>query len=890
MIGKTLSHYRVTAALGAGGMGEVYRATDTKLGRDVAIKVLPPDVTEDPERLGRFQREAHLLAALNHPNVAAIYGLEEVDGQPFLVLELVEGEDLAARLKRGAIPVDETLEIGRQIAEGLEAAHEEGIVHRDLKPANVKLTPDGRVKVLDFGLAKAWAGDAGSSGDVSQSPTLAHTGTRAGVILGTAAYMSPEQARGRAVDRRADVWSFGVLLWEMLTGRSLFAGDTMTDVIAAVMTKEPDLGALPAATPRAVRQLVGRCLRKDPRTRLPDIGAARLELAETIAGTTYGAGAHEPDGARLAMERGHGERWAWAAGFLVAAGFAAVVGFLHFTEAPEARSVGHFVLDTPEGVSLGVARGFVSLPAVSPDGRQVTFVGRPRGGPPQLWMRPLDVPEVRALPGTEDASRPFWSPDGGQIAFAAEGELKRLTLDGGRVERVCVLPEDAFQGGTWNEAGTIVFSSGYPTPNLFSVPAAGGEAQPLTTLDESRGELGHSSPRFLPDGRHVLFVVSSTQEEERGLHVTSVEEPDQRRRLLAEPRSAGYASGYLLFVRSRTLFAQPFDAGRLEGSGEAVRVAENVASWGVDSTLSVFGVSRDGVLAYLDSEDRPRVQLTWLDRTGQQLGTLGEPNRYFQISLSPDGRRVVSQVRDSRGSDLWVIDVSRGVARRVTNDPRGESDAVWSPDSQELLYAMHSDGGPDLFRTSLGGGASATPVLETPGEKWPEDWSRHGNTVLYASGGAFWALSLVDGGPPEVVLRTGARQDESHLSPDGRWLAYTSDLSGGWETYVEPFRRPGESVRVSVDGGGQPRWRADGKELFFVSRRNMLTAVEVQEGANGLEVGLPTELFEVPIVTRPQLDEYAVSADGQRFLVKAPIEGDPGERIHVVTNWTSLLE
>jgi serine/threonine-protein kinase len=385
LIGQTLLHYRITAALGAGGMGEVYRATDTKLGRAVAIKVLPPDVTEDPERLGRFQREAHLLAALNHPNVAAIYGLEEVDDQPFLVLELVEGEDLAARLKRGAIPVDETLEIARQIAEGLEAAHEEGIVHRDLKPANVKLTPDGRVKVLDFGLAKAWAGDlvTGSSGDVSQSPTLAHTGTRAGVILGTAAYMSPEQARGRAVDKRADVWSFGVLLWEMLTGRSLFAGDTVTDVIAAVMTHEPDLGALPAATPRAVRQLVARCLRRDPRTRLPDIGAARLELAETMAGTTYGAGVHEPDGADLATEGRHGERWAWAAAFLVAAGFAVVVAFLHFTEAPDARPVEHFVLDTPEGVSLGLSRGFITLPAVSPDGRHVTFVGRPRNGPPR---------------------------------------------------------------------------------------------------------------------------------------------------------------------------------------------------------------------------------------------------------------------------------------------------------------------------------------------------------------------------------------------------------------------------------------------------------------------------------------------------------------------------
>jgi len=583
------------------------------------------------------------------------------------------------------------------------------------------------------------------------------------------------------------------------------------------------------------------------------------------------------------------ERWVWGVVSLAAVGVAVVQASRHSTGSGEGPPVVHMVIEPPEGVTVGVARGFTSLPAVSPDGSQVAFVGRPRGGPLQLWMRPLDVPEIRPLPGTEGATFPFWSPDGGQIAFAAEGELKRLTLDGGRVERICAFPGSFFGGGTWNDAGTIVFASGFPTASLFSVPATGGAARPLTTLDESLGEQQHLTPSFLPDGRHLLLVVDGTQQEHAGLYVTSLEEPGMRLGPLAEATRAVYASGHLFFARARALFVQPFDARRLEVSGEAARVAENVATFWLD-VLGVFGVSPSGVLAYLSADDRPTVQLTWLDRGGQPVGTLGEPGRYFQIALSPDGRRVATEVLGSRGSDLWVIDVSRGVASRVTNDPRGESDAVWSPDSQELVFAMHTEGGPHLFRTGLGGETSAVPVLETPGDKWPEDWSPHGDTVLYISRGAFWALPLAAGAAPEVVLRTGAAQDEARLSPDGRWLAYTCDLSGGWEVYVAPFRRPGERVRISLDGGGQPRWRADGKELFFISRRNMLTAVDVQEGTDGLEVGRPVELFEVPLVLRPQLDEYAVSPDGQRFLVKVPTEYNSGGRLHVVTNWPALLD
>ena len=443
LVGRTLSHYRVTSAIGAGGMGEVYRATDTTLGRDVAIKVLPPEVAHDAERLGRFRREAHLLASLNHPNIAAIYGLEQADGTPFIALELVEGEDLKERLARGAVPVREAIEIAAQVAEALEEAHNKGIVHRDLKPANVKLTGDGRVKVLDFGLAKAWAGDSGdgraSSGPmVSASPTLAHTGTIAGVILGTAAYMSPEQARGKPVDRRADVWAFGVLLWELLTGRTLFSGDTVTDVIAAVVTREPDLVALPPDTPAAVRRLLSRCLRKDPRQRLPDIGAARLELQELIAGTTIEQEAPVPatggQAAHATVRARRWERWAWATIVLVAAGLAGALAFIHLREVKEFPPAARFIVDPPDGWSFGRDFGW---PVPSPDGRQIVFRALPAGredapGAAMLWVRPLESLTSRPLAGTEGATSdiPAWSPDGRSLAFFAGGELRRLGLGG----------------------------------------------------------------------------------------------------------------------------------------------------------------------------------------------------------------------------------------------------------------------------------------------------------------------------------------------------------------------------------------------------------------------------------------------------------------------------
>ena len=908
--GTRLGPYEILAPLGAGGMGEVYRATDTKLGRDVAIKVLPSEMAGDAERLARFQREAHLLASLNHPHIAAIHGLEEADGQRFLVLELVEGEDLKERLERGAIPVDEALEIAEQVAEALEEAHSKGIVHRDLKPANVKVTPDGKVKVLDFGLAKAWAGDAAegsaSSASMSRSPTLAHSGTQAGVILGTAAYMSPEQARGKPVDRRGDVWAFGVLLWEMLTGRALFAGDTVTDVIAAVVTKDPDLDALPAGTPRAVRWLLARCLRKDPRTRLPDIGAARLALQDVLAGTAPEAEAQTSEAGetgRAPRQRRVRERWAWAVA-LLAAGAAAVLALAHLTEVPEPKRAAYFAVDPPEGWAFMGS----SWPVPSPDGRHVVSGARPDGpggwDRRTLWLRLLGSLAAQPLAGTEGSNDAFWSPDSRSVGFfaLAEGELRKVSLADGVVQMICTTPAPLPGGADWNEEGTILFgafdapSAGAETGGLYSVAAAGGEARPVLMPDVAGGEVLLAHPRFLPDGRRFLFTAFGKGWDPLGSFVGSLDRPGERRLLVPGIAHLELAPGHVLFNRGGTLLAQPFDSERAALSGEVVTITSSLA---FDETLhgGYFGPAPGDTLAYLSGEGRRPQQLTWLNRKGERLGTVGEPGIYGQIALSPDERRVAVEVRDPKWEvDLWVLDVARGIPSRLTSEPGDEVDPVWSPDSQEVAYGSSGGAGEHLlFRKGLRG----QPASPVPGARGtddasrdrPEDWSSDGKVLLCKklNGTTVWALPLDGGGDPEPVLELGFRVDEPHISPDGRWLAYTAEESGAWEVYVQPFRREGERVRVSVDGGGQPQWRRDGRELFFVAPDGQLMAASVGEGPGGPEVGLPSALFST-FRPSPTTNHYGVSADGQRFLVMRPAGEASRLQMHVILNWTSLLE
>ena len=878
-------------------MGQVYRATDNRLGREVALKVLPPGLALVPERLARFEREARLLASLNHPNIAHLYGFESAlagDGTlvNVLAMELVEGEDLKARLRSGAIPVAEAAAIAVQVAAALEAAHDKGIVHRDIKPANVKLTPEGKVKVLDFGLAKASPGEEAavvSSTDSSESPTLVATATSAGMIVGTAAYMSPEQARGKEVDRRTDIWAFGVLLFEMLTGRRLFEGETMTDVLAAVVRQEIDWSTLPPDTPPHVRRLLRRCLDRDPRRRLRDIGEARVALG----GETFEAEAPPLEleavvgSERRARAR---ERRAWAA---LAAGLTALVGYLVFERGGSpgaAHTAVRFVLET----SPGLAFPDLDAPAISPDGRLVAFTGLEPDGSRRLWLRALDAPEARPLPGSEGAGNPFWSPDSAEVAFTAAGELRRLALASGSALRLCRLPRERFTGGTWNEAGTIVFSAGGPSATLYQVPAAGGDASPLTALDASRAEAGHWWPQFLPGGRSVLFQVGSAREASAGLHALTLDAPQERRRVLPERGRFVYAAGHLLSVQGGTLVARRFDARRLEPASAPVQLAAGVATWANDPRWGWFSAAADGRVAWLSERD-DTVRLEWIDRSGAPLGALGQPGRYSQIALSPDGRRVAVEVRDAEGRyDIWLIDVGRGVASRLTNDPADERDPVWSPDGREVVFASNRGGDQDLLRKSLQetepaaplpGGAGATQAVDEVAESWPAA----GNTLVFLTLGeprTAWALTMDQAPPAERVVQGRSGIDEPHVSPDGRWLAYVSTDSGRHEVYVEPFRRRGETVRVSSDGGGQPRWRRDGSELYYLSLDGRLVAASVREGAAGPQVGAPATLVPAErlraLVQGPDYDDYDAAADGRRFLVKRPVAPRQPQRIHVL--------
>ena len=877
--GTKLGSYEVTAPIGAGGMGEVYQARDTKLGRDVAIKVLPEAVAHDAERLSRFQREAKMLAALNHPNIATIHGLEQSGGTSYLVMELVPGETLQERVKReGRIPIEEALTIAKQIAEALQAAHEKGIIHRDLKPANVKVTPEGKVKVLDFGLAKAFEGDA-TSEDLSNSPTLSRAATMQGVILGTAAYMSPEQARGKTVDKRTDIWAFGAVLYELLTGKEAFTGEDVTEILASVVKSEPDWARLPKNTPSAISVLMHRCLRKDRRQRISDAADVRIEIEDTLSG----AAPAEP----LSGQRQRPVAWmALAALLLLSLG---AVSFVHFRETPRADSALNLSVPIPGNAPAGFL-------ALSPDGRRLVL-SFAKEGKSQLSIRPLDSPQLQLLPGTENARAPFWSPDGKSIGFFANGKLETIPATGGPPQVLCD-GTGIGGGGTWNSNGVILFGTAGIGASIQRVNSAGGACTAVTMAE---GDSRHAFPEFLPDGKHFVYLVRFGDEAKRGLYLAALDNPTPHR-LLADDSSAVFAPsttgknyGYLLFLRGSALMAQPFSAETLQLAGDVFPVATE-ASFSFNTGAIAVSATAGGILVYETNNDFDRSQLTWLDRSGKELGKVGTVQNEYHVALSPDGRTAATTRRGNLA--IWLYDVQRGGETRLTSSVQNSVAAVWSPDGKVIAFGA----GKGLYVEDANGGSKEELLLENQNAKTSSDWSRDGRYLIYTETdlkgqGDIWylpdPLNKSAERKPVLFQGTPAVESEGQLSPDGRWLAYVSNESGKFEVYVRPF--PSGPGRWKVSAGdrqyAEPRWRQDGKELFFVESQNpsnQLMAVAVQSGPRSdFQAGAPQALFEfhaIGIVPTGNSFLYSPSADGQRFLVHVQ-PGDAQPTVNVFTNW-----
>lgn len=872
-----LATYEIVAAIGSGGMGEVYRARDTKLNRDVALKVLPDLFASDPDRLARFRREAQVLASLNHPNIAAIYGLEEADGIQAIVLELVEGDTLADRISHGPIPLDDAMPIARQIAEALEAAHQRDIIHRDLKPANVKIRPDGAVKVLDFGLAKALdprRTDFSPAVDLSlsQSPTITSPAmlTGVGVLLGTAAYMSPEQAKGRPADKRSDIWAFGCVLYEMLTGRRPFDGDDVADLLARVIEGQPNFTALPPAIPPAIRRLVRRCVEKDRNRRLPDIGVARLEIDEAL---TTPAGVEA--GPTTPPKRAARERLLWAAG-IVAMGIAAATAGWYVRAVPADVSEMRLHINTPPGNPANFA--------FSPDGRSVVFQATTQGRT-QLWLRPLASEEALALGETDGAFYPFWSPDSRSIGFFADQKLKRIDIASGTVRSIA----DAswgFNGASWNSDGVILFVPANSGP-LYRVASDGGDPLAVTRLESPR-QLAHRFPQFLPDGRHFVYWVSGTPEV-NGVYVGDLESGTSSRVLEAD-MFAGFAPpDYLLYVRRETLFAQRLDSRTFQITGSPFAVSERV---GQDSDIvlrAAVSASTTGPLAYRAAPSLHR-HMVWLDRMGKQTAEVGEFDTGAagaEFRVSPDGQLIGLSRRVSGQTDIWVMERARGLLRRVTSDVRHDGDPVWSPDGAHIAFSSNPRGIRDLYQIPVSGGRTQEALLESAENKNPLDWSADGRFILYSSispntSRDLWVLPLEGDRKPFAIAQTRYEETQGRFSPDRRWVAYTSNETGRNEVYVRPFPGPGPSVQVSTNGGTDAQWRSDTRELFYVEPGLRLMAVPVIVSNDGqrIEAGPPAGLFTLGLD-----DAYSPSPDGQRFLVNTERDNRTTPPITILLNW-----
>lgn len=880
--GTRLGVFEITAQIGEGGMGQVYRATDATLGRQVAIKILPEALASDPDRLARFQREAKVLASLNHPNIAAIYAVEKSAGMTALVMELVEGDDLSHRIARGAMPIDEVLPIARQTAEALAAAHEQGLVHRDLKPANIKVRADGQVKVLDFGLAKAMEPAGDSSPSASLAPTITTPAmTQVGMILGTAAYMSPEQAKGRPVDRRSDVWAFGAVLYEMLTGRRAFAGEDVSDTLASVLKDDPDWTSLPPDAPAALRRLLQRCLAKDRKARVSDIAVVLYEIDALNDGVPAPSTVGLPAAPIVSPSR----RWAgrvatFAAGAAVAISLASVFGTVAWREGVDSAQLGaiRFHVQAP-GHTMATGGPAFPPQALSRDGRHLAFALSTN----QLAVKHLDSADVVTFQDVPSTSWPFWSPDGGSVGFFANGTLKQLDLLSGSA-RILAANSTA-DAGTWNAQGTILFGPG-EGGGLYSMPEVGGAAQPVTTPDSAKGERSHHQPWFLPDGRHFLFLVLPT----RQVMLGSLDDKTLKRELLQADSKVAYAGGYLVFIRNGTLLAQAFDPDRQVLLGEAHAIAGGTAYNG-DNGRASFSAS-ESALSYRSIAAQP---LVWRGRDGKAGGTAADTSSTFQyyqgFDLSPDGRQIIAHRHTNLGGDLWLIEGERGTAQRFTTDETAHyASPAWSPDAKWIAYSTNQR---DLLLRSIATGETRILVRERLAPqggdiRWTPDSKAVLASVPDSTGGTDIWIFPVEGASPRPLVTGPFREFAASVSADGRWLAYQSNEAGPTQVFVAPFSNPSAKRQVSTDGGFFPTWRGT-SELFFQSTDGWLNAAQFEFRADSLFARSITRLFRISPGAITNTINYRVTADGQRFLVPGG-DADTPVSITFVQNWTTDLE
>jgi Tol biopolymer transport system component/predicted Ser/Thr protein kinase len=877
--GTRLGPYEIGAPIGAGGMGEVYRAKDTRLDRTVAVKVLPSHLSSSAESRQRFEREAKTISQLSHPHICALYDVGNQDGVEFLVMEYLEGETLSDRLLKGSLALEQVLRFGIEIADALDKAHRQGIVHRDLKPGNVMLTKSG-VKLLDFGLAKAVAPVGRSSGSsLTALPTQAGTNlTQEGTILGTFQYMAPEQLEGKEADARTDIFAFGCVLYEMATGQKAFSGKSQASLISSIMGSQPPaVSTIAPMTPPAFDRVVRTCLAKDPDDRWQTAHDVMLELKWVAEG---GAAAGLP--APLVSKRRNRERIAWAvAAALALIAAAAIAGYAR--RAPKPPEAVRASILPQQGTIFDPIDGPV---AASPDGRQVAFTAKDADGRGSVWVRSLGSLESRKLEGTNDAYDPFWSPDGRFVGYGSPAGLFKIEVPAGPPQKIADMADG--RGCAWNRDNVILFEKTGATP-VFRVSASGGPVEQVTTLDKSRGETGHWRPQFLPDGRHFLYLARAEPAQNSGIYVGSLDSKERKRILDLDVPAQFAEPGYVLFIREDVLMAQPFDIKALRVSGEPVvvgRSVQYVATWG----SSAFSASENGVLAYQGPSPAAR-QLVWFDRSGGRVATLGPDAEYRDDPrISPDGSRVAVTRTDptTRSADIWIFDVSRGIGSRFTFDAARESSPVWSADGTRLFFSSNKAGIGDLYEKAASGAGSETLLLKSDLWKEPLDISPDGRWLVYTVGDLktrsdLWLLPLFGDRKPVPLLATPFAETEARFSPDGRWLAYVSDEAGKREVYAQPFPATGEKWQVSTAGGSSPRWTSGGRELVYAEPPDKRKIVEIRS-APSFQVSVPKDLFATP---RPQGSD--VSRDGKRMLVNMPAAEVAPTPMTIVLNWTAAL-